>query len=356
MRKRASLAALALPLLAACATSSKVEVGPTFAPARYVPPAPAPVAQAARPRLPRTGEIAPDREGADGSTWFIEDAADSCHATYRVPVAYGTTTAIILPPRERLTGAPVGGNAQHFKVMARYAGPSAAVIVSPVTPGARGELRVFTSRCLRNFKLVPSRAPLATVDMATRAADRLPAPGAPAAPEPEGDFTQLAIRPVDGKPLPAWAPMDAWADSGKLVVAFPSRLPKAPTLLAGRRGEQTVTYTTRATPDATYLIARPRTTEAMLVLGEERVGITVDPAAIEDGSAAEPGKAWQQAGALPEPPGGGSSVLIVPGQGGAAIAASPFGFGEGGPSVPVALPKAPLPPKASPPGASMEWL
>lgn len=383
----AMTAILSLAALAGCTTNSGVEVGPTFAPARYVPPAPQAQATAATTRAGRRGSgglsgvaavaqanrsatVEPTSETMDGATWAIEDA-DSA-AIYRLPLSFGLTTVILLPPGERFNGA-VGGNAGDFLVTIYYAGPRPALSVSPRRHGAKGNMQVMTTGGLYSFVLAPSRGVAVNIVDVQRRSGRLTAPGITGMPQPEGDFTRLAILPEGRAPLPAWAPVAAWADSRKMVVEFNGPLPKLPSLLAGRRGEQTVSYTTRQDGGRVFLIATPRTTEAKLVLGGEAVGITVDPAAVEQGTAADPtqgAEGWKQAEALPSPPPGANvAVVVMPGHGaGPATAAypSPFGFGSFGPSLPVTLPApiaqpgspaaAPEPPKKPRPEPTPEWL
>lgn len=376
MRRKLLPALLAMSALAGCTASSGVDAGPTFSAARYIPPPPqAPAVQLPPPAgrasagLSGVAAVADANQGAfvdptsatmNGATWAIDDASSA--AIYRLPLAFGTTTVILLPAGERFTGA-VGGNAQDFELKIYYAGPRPGVAVSPKLPGARGNMQLFTTGGLYSFVLQPSRRVAVNIVDLQRRAGRLAAPAITGLPQPEGDYTPLAVLPEGKAPLPAWAPVRAWADSRQMVLEFLAPLPKLPTLLAGRQGEQTVSYTSRVSGGTIYLIATPRTTYALLALGRERVRITAEDEANGTGTA------WQAAEALPATLGSNVAVFVTPGQPAAsAAAASPFGLGPSFPPVsvtsgtaaattsgaPVAAP--PEPPKQPVPAGEPEWM
>ena len=130
-----------------------------------------------------------------------------------------------------------------------------------------------------------------------------PAAAASALPQPEGDFTRLALVREDG-PLPTWAPAEAWADSREMTLRFNDPLPVLPTLLAGHQGEQVVSYRRGAAAGLNFLVTDRRVTEAELRLGSEKVRVTVDPDAVKAGTAADPaqgGDAWKPAAGAVEP-------------------------------------------------------
>ena len=173
----------------------------------------------------------------------------------------------------------------------------------PRTPGARGNLQLVTTAGFNGFDLrAGSQVALNLVDVARK--EPAPARTAAEAPQPQGDFTRLA--PVrEGGPLPAWAPAEAWADSYKMVVRFDGPLPVLPTLLAGRKGEQVVSYRSRTDGREVYLVTDRRVTEAELRLGSESVRLTVDPGAVAAGTAADPAKGtdgWRPAAGPVETP------------------------------------------------------
>lgn len=321
--RRLAVALLASAALGACAADSGVETTPTFSAARYVPPDPTPAAGPAagptpepgvrrRPtvtgvkaiaRANRAATVDPDDTTLRGATWFIEDVDSTL--IYRVRTAPGRVTTVLLPAGERFNGA-VGGDVEGFLIDVAYAGPRPAVSILPRTGAARGNLQLVTTGGFYSFELVVNayvgqnlvdvgREP-ATL---ARAADRLP--------QPQGDFTRLAARPVGAGTLPAWSPAEAWADSFKMVVRFDGPLPVLPTLLAGMRGEQLVTYRSVAQGGPggqVFLVTNRRVTEAELRLGAERVRITVDPDAIAAGSAADPAQGaagWRPAVPLGPP-------------------------------------------------------
>ncbi len=175
-----------------------------------------------------------------------------------------------------------------------------------------------------SFDLKVNRAvALNLVDVAR--AQELPAV-AGGMPQPQGDFTRLVLAEPEGGPLPAWAPAEAWADRVKLVVRFHGPLPQLPALFAGQEGEQMVSYRSLRDASGLYLVTDRRVTEAELRLDAERVRLTVDPAAVASGSAADPAKGadgWRGARALPAEGGGNNvAVVVVPGANGSSAAVS----------------------------------
>lgn len=310
------LAAAALAATGACTVNSGVDTTPTFAAARHLPPSPSPAAApasaapgapaagpapeptvrrapkatgvAAIARANRAATVDPDDTTLRGATWFIEDVDSTL--IYRIRTAPGRVTTVLLPPGERFNGA-VGGDVEGFLINVAYAGPRPAVSILPRHDAARGNFQLVTTGGFYSFEL------LVNANVAQNLVDvgREPASLARAAadqmPQPQGDFTRLAARPVDAGTLPAWSPAEAWADSFKMVVRFDGPVPVLPTLLAGMKGEQLVSYRSVAQGGPggqTYLVTNRRVTEAELRLGTERVRLTVDPDAIRAGTAADP--------------------------------------------------------------------
>ena len=305
--------------LAGCTTDSSVPTTPTFSAARYVPapggvlagPAPEPrtVAPATvDPSLTGSSAIAaanrestvePDAPSLRGATWYIEDVRPDL--IYRVCTQAQHVSTILLPPGERFNGA-VGGNVDAFLINVSYAGPRPAVSILPRMAGAGGNLQLVTTAGFYSFRLSSCREALNLADVSRR---NEPAAAASALPQPEGDFTRLALVREDG-PLPAWAPAEAWADSRKMVLRFNDPLPVLPTLFAGSRGGQVVNYRTERGQGSTFLATDRRVTEAELRLGSEKVRVTVDPDAVRAGTAADPAQGavgWHAAaGAVEAPP------------------------------------------------------
>jgi hypothetical protein len=133
-------------------------------------------------------------------------------------------------------------------------------------------------------------------------------PAAPRArdnvPLPRGQFDRLHLQAAEDGELPAWAPVEAWADALHLVVRFRSPLPVLPGLYAGQEGEQLVSYRVERTDDAVYLVTSRRVTEAELRLDAEIVRITATPPDESwlIGSPAGHGATWRAAGLLPAQP------------------------------------------------------
>jgi hypothetical protein len=299
-------ALLAGSMLAGCTTNSGVATTPTFAAARYLPPspgasqehllrpgaapspatAPQPVAASTAYRGAKAvsaanlgATVEPDSRSMRGASWYIDDADQT--RIYRIATAPGRVTTILLPPGERFNGA-VGGDVEGFLINVTYAGPRPAVSILPRSGQGRGNLQLVTTGGFYSFELQVNRSTaLNLVDIGDEPAS--PGQRATALPQPEGDFTRLALLPVADAPLPAWAPAEAWADSFKMVVRFNAPLPVLPALLAGQRGEQLITYRSEAVGPYVLLLTSRRVTEAELRLDQERIRITVDPAAVAAG-------------------------------------------------------------------------
>lgn len=328
------LSATALAALAtggACTVNTGVDTTPTFSPARYLPPDPAP-AGAAAPGAPAAGPtteptvvrrtatvtgvraiakanrestIDPDDTTMRGATWFIEPVNETL--IYRVRTAPGRVTTVLLPPGERFNGA-VGGDVEAFLINVTYAGPRPAVSILPRYKEARGNLQLVTTGGFYSFELVVNENVAQNLIDLAREPAALPRAAADQLPQPQGDFTRLTTRPVGDAPLPAWSPAEAWADSFKMVVRFDGPLPVLPALLAGMKGEQLITYRSVAQGGQgghVFLVTNRRVTEAELRLGAERVRITVDPDAIKAGTAADPAlgaAGWRPAAPVPPAP------------------------------------------------------
>lgn len=346
-----TFALLAATALAGCASNSGVKTTPTYAPARYVPTTPQPPkATQATPRrvtmapvggtvasgaravaaANRSATIDPDYRTMRGATWFIEDHDPTM--IYRVPMAPGRVTTLLLPAGEKFNGA-VGGNVEAFLINVAYAGPRPAVSILPRSGSAKGNLQIVTTGGFYPFDLAVTRHTAVNLVDVTRETQ---ATGAAASlvPQPEGDFTRLSFAEPEGKPLPAWAPAEAWADSRKMVVRFNTPAPELPALFAGQQGEQMVSY--RSVGDgmgSLYLITSRRVTEAELRMDAERVRITVDADAIRAGTGADPAlgaEGWQNAQSLPpataQPTGSNVAVFVMPqANGGTALTTNPFG-------------------------------
>jgi hypothetical protein len=318
MRRAITAAGVALlgAGLAACADDTGLHTTPTFSAARYVPTVqqpdppsgPAPESRQETVRgltgvkaisaANRESTVEPDDASMRGATWYIEDVQPSM--IYRVCTSTGRVTTILLPPGERFNGA-VGGNVDAFLINVAYAGPRPAVSILPRVAGARGNLQLVTTAGFYSYSLGACETALNLVDVARK--DAGPA-RASASPQPEGDFTRLTLVRHDG-PLPAWAPVEAWADSRKMVVRFHGPLPVLPTLLAGQKGEQVVSYRSQVDGGDVDLVTDRRVTEAELRLGSESVRLTVDPGAVAAGTAADPAKGtdgWRPAAGPVETP------------------------------------------------------
>lgn len=331
------LALLATALLAGgCTASSGMTATPTFARAQLLP-TPA-------PRLPLTqlpySDTRPPRSALSGGEWIIANVSPT--ALYQLPVRMSRLTLLLVPEGESVNKA-LGGDVDGFVVEGAYAENRAAIAITPLLPGRRTNLVVTTTGGAYNFMLQSQEEGgwMSRVDL-RRAAPPRPAsfPLAPA-----GEYERLAVAPLDGGTLPAWAPVEVWADATKLVVRFAEPLPLLPGLYAGREGEQVVSYRVQRTPGYVLLVTDRRVTEAELRLDREAVRLTAPaPGRVAAG-------AWRPAARLaPWPEPGVPARTPAPGPGGMSpwTAASPAG------SRFVALPPPletdpPRPPRAAPP-------
>ena len=295
--------------------------------------------------------VEPDSGSMRGASWYIDQADQT--RIYRIATAPGRVTTILLPAGERFNGA-VGGDVEGFLINVTYAGPRPAVSILPRSGQGRGNLQLVTTGGFYSFELQVNRTTaLNLVDIGDDTAG--PRSLAAGLPQPQGDFTRLALLPTGDGPLPAWAPAEAWADSTRMVVRFNAPLPVLPALLAGQRGEQLITYRSEVVGPYVLLLTNRRVTEAELRLDQERIRITVDPAAIAAGAAAEPGAGgWRPAATLPDqipvtplPAQPNLSVLVLP-------PANPT-LPAGGPATPRGQEPAP-PPVDRTPARAVEWL
>ena len=346
--RRSGIAMLAV--LGGCTVNSGIETTPTFAPARYVPPVasneadprdaamasaqrrdqrlasePRPVpyettlrsgpvvtGAAAVAAANRAATIDPDSSTMSGATWVIRNP--SLGSIYRIATAPKRATTLLLCDGERFSGA-VGGNVEAFLINVAYSGPRPAVSVLPRMPGARGNLQLVTSGGFYSFDLVPTQGvALNVVDVqCSRSAAQQTAPANSAVPHPLGDFTRLSMTNPNGSVLPAWAPVEAWADTHKTVVRFATPVPVMPALFAGQKGEQMVTYRTEtdAASGSMFLVTSRRVTEAELRLDQESVKITVDPVAVKAGTATTVEQGWQPASPLSQSDSAAPNVAVV---------------------------------------------
>lgn len=332
--KKLSIVLLMGTALAACSSNTSVPTTPTFSAARFVPQVAAQTRSRASTMQPvRSGGgqrgvkavemanlnavIEPDSGSMRGGTWFI-DAADQTRI-YRVFTKPNHVTTVLLPPGERFNGA-VGGDVESFLINVAYAGPRPAVSILPRSASARGNLQLVTTGGFYSFDLKVMK--LTALNLVDVDRQQEASTSTSAMPQPEGDFTRLSLVPVDDK-VPAWAPVEAWADSYKLVVRFNDPLPQLPSLFAGQQGEQMVNYRSLRDAGSIYLVTDRRVTEAELRLDKEKLRLTVDPAAVASGSTASAGESWQGAAALPAEAGGNNvAVLVMPGAAGSQAAVS----------------------------------
>jgi hypothetical protein len=308
--------------MAACTTYSGVETTPTFTRARLVSEPPKPAASAfgapkplaaerpARQRPPRLSgaravyqatkqaTIDPTDVSMHGAAWVIDDIDET--RIYRVPTRLERVTTILLPEGEQINKI-TGGNVDGFLVEASYAGSRPAISVLPAYPEAGTNIAVSTTGGLYGFQLcVYQHSWTPVVDV------RRPEPAALPAranvPVPQGQFDRLHMQAPEDRPLPAWAPAEAWADALRLVIRFRAPLPVLPGLYAGQEGEQVVSYRALRTGDTIYMVTSRRVTEAELRLDTEIVQITATPQEVHQPAAVlGQEEAWRAAGLLPAP-------------------------------------------------------
>lgn len=370
-KKRLLLAGAAvLALLALPACSGTVNTGakqtPTFSAARHIPiVAPQqqqrPRVTTMRPVVGRGGVIRPDAEALRSGYWVLENY-DPAHR-YEIPIKFGTAATFLMASGEQFNGA-IGGKVIDFEVQPSYSGARPTFSITPRFPGARGDLKVFTSGDpgLYRFNLVPAKSGLEVIDIRTLA-NEVPAQQDASATgctgfRPQGDYTSLVAQRIDGEGVPPWNPAESWADSTKLFVRFNNPLPTLPGLFAGMQGEQQVNYRTQSDAASTCIITDRRVTEFELRYGNERLRFGVDPSAVRAGWSASPGQGWQGAVALPpepvnpfgattEAPVGSNLAVIVMPPGGTALTAAPEAPAPA--VVPAQASEQPQPPKKSAP-------
>lgn len=319
-----SLALLAAALLAAgCTTNSGMEATPTFVPAQLLPtPAPMTRQEAGHPsaerrrsgdlrgqplgRLPYS-DTRPPRTALNGGEWVIANVSPT--ALYQLPVRMSRLTLVLVPEGESVNKA-LGGDVDGFVVEGAYAENRAAIAITPMLPGRRTNLVVTTTGGAYNFMLQSQAGGgwMSRVDV-RRAAPLRPVsfPLAPA-----GRYERLAVTAPDGGALPAWAPVEVWADATKLVVRFAEPLPLLPGLYAGQEGEQVVSYRAQRTPGYVTLVTDRRVTEAELRLDRETVRVTAPS------PRGGPQGGWRQAVRLPLPqPPSVPTAVPAPASGGA---------------------------------------
>lgn len=322
MRRPTNRSLLAALILTGCTSYSGVRTTPTFTPARLESaPAPAtprvlappiqpavqrpPLLSGARAvyRATRAATVEPTDVSMQGAAWVIADIDPT--RIYRVPTRLERVTTILLPDGEQINKI-TGGNVDGFLVEASFAGSRPAISVLPAYPETGTNLAVSTTGGLYGFELCVYRHSWTPV-VDVRRAEPATLPEQAAVPAPRGRFDRLHLAPPEERPLPAWAPAEAWADADKLVVRFRAPLPVLPGLHAGQEGEQVVSYRVERTADAVYIVTSRRVTEAELRLDDETVRISAT--ALGDGAAAalpDVGGTWRAAGLLPpvaaEPP------------------------------------------------------
>jgi len=317
---------LPVGLLGACTSYSGVRTTPTFTPARLVEaprstgagvaPIPAvPPTKSQRPQrlarlvgaravnqATRQATVEPSDATMHGAAWMVE-ATDEARI-YRIPTRLERVTTILLPEGEqinKIAGGDVGG----FLVEGSYAGARPAISILPAWPDAGTNITVSTTGGLYGFELQVYRQSWTPV-VDVRRAEAVALSRRFDVPVPQGQFDRLRLLASEEGPLPAWAPVEAWADARRLVVRFRAPLPVLPGLFAGQEGEQLVSYHSLRTADAVYLVTSRRVTEAELRLDAEVVRITGLP---PDGEwpaslTSRSGEGWQPAGSLPDPDGG----------------------------------------------------
>jgi hypothetical protein len=233
-----------------------------------------------------------------GAAWVIDDI--DLTRVYRVPARLERVTTILLPEGEQINKI-TGGDVDGFLVEGSYAGVRPAISVLPAWPEADSNIAISTTGGLYSFEIAVYRnswTPLVDVRRREPAA-----PARAALPVPQGQFDRLHLQGRDGRPLPAWAPVEAWADALRMVVRFHSPLPVLPGLYAGQEGEQIVSYRVEHAGDAIYMVTSRRVTEAELRLDAETVRITATPPSPWQTAVvpAESSETWRAAGLLPKP-------------------------------------------------------
>lgn len=270
-----------------CSTNSGMESTPTFTAARMLPTPGEPP----RPKMahrPYT-HSKPPRAALNGGVWTI----DNVHPTqaYDLPLRLYRVTLVVLPEGESVNKA-LGGDVDAFVVEGAFVDNRAAIAITPMIPGRKTNLIVTTTGGTRSFMLSSTEYGgwLGQVDVNVAAPIKPPV----LAMAPTGQYERLAVTPKEG-PMPAWAPVEVWADANKMVARFPEPMPLLPALFAGQDGEQVVNYRVHRSPGYVHLVTDRRVTFAELRIEGEVV--TIAPAEGNNGN----GVGWQQAGRMSRP-------------------------------------------------------
>lgn len=347
--RHALLAGAALMALAGCATTTDTgrATTPTYARARMVaqaPAQPAPPPYRGQVSTPVNGVLLPDADARKSGYWVIRGYSPEFRTV--IPVRYGVSTLIRLDAGKQYN-KDFGGRVDAFDLQGGYSGNRATVGITPKERCTKercvgGDLKIITTGDgLYRFELVPSDQPIEVVDIVSYGGGATPPPVQVDACNgvfPQGDHTPLVTMTPDGK-TPAWAPVEVWADSTKLFARFNKPLPTMPALFAGQDGEQRVNYRVLQGARDVCLVTSRRVTEAEFRRGSEVIAVTVDPAAIKNGEAADPATGrWRAAAPVPSSPFpiptvGGTSVFVLPGQ-----------AAQQSPGLAVTLPPEPVPP------------
>ena len=201
----------------------------------------------------------------------------------------GRVTTILLPPGERFNGA-VGGDVDAFLINVTYAGPRPAVSILPRDGGRPGQPPARHHRRLLQLRLArPAReSALNLVDVARKDAAR-PA-RASACRSPRATSRGCARARATARCPPGRRPRRGrtrarWSSASTARCRCCRR--SSPARRASRWSA------TGASTDGrqVYLVTDRRVTEAELRLGSESVRLTVDPAAVAAGTAADPARA-----------------------------------------------------------------
>ena len=233
----------------------------------------------------REATVEPDDASMRGATWYIEDVQPSL--IYRSAPPPGRVTTILLPPGERFNGA-VGGDVERFLINVAYAGPRPAVSILPREAGRARQPPARHHRRLLLFTARPAReTALNLVDVArTDAARGRRRLGAAAA---RGRLHAAGAR-ARGRAAARLGAGRGLGRQRKMVVRFDGPLPVLPTLLAGRKGEQVVSYRSVADGRQVYLVTvaardrgraaarRPRASGSRSIPPRSQAGAAADPA------------------------------------------------------------------------------
>ena len=286
MRTTAAIALLVLgPTLAGCSANTTLETTPTFQAARKLPPPTAAVQLAREPYSPTRAP----KSARNGGTWIIRNMAPG--KMYELPTRTGMVSYIKLPPGISINDGAIGGDVNGFNVVGTHVGQRATLAVMANYAGRRTNIAIPTTNDELYHFLVTSSAkgPWILEVEVNHAAPMKPIAFGLA---PAGDYQRLTLVPGEDGAMPAWAPVEVWADARKMVARFAAPLPTMPALYAGGRGEQTVNYSVEHVPGYVILSTDRRVTEAEFRLGREVIRITADAG----------GRQWRQAGTLESKP------------------------------------------------------